>query len=240
MQRWQSVAVTDAGKKRQINEDSLFVNDTELIWAVADGMGGHARGDYASQTVVEHLGRYENSQKTGVTMRQIELLLSDANTDLVNKATELDANIIASTVAILCARNDSVICSWVGDSRIYRFRDDTLLRLTRDHTYEALLQDMNNSGADTSNTLVDPQALTRGVGADETLNTEHARYTSITGDRYLICTDGLYKEIDEDQIEQYFAQQPDDKILLNQLHETYLTNGARDNLGLVVVSVTAG
>ena len=240
MLQWQSVTISDAGKIRQVNEDSLYANDAEMIWAVADVMGGHERGDYASQRVVEHLGRYENSRRTGVTMRQIELLLSDANKDLVNKAKEVDANVIASTAAVLCARSDSLICSWVGDSRIYRFRNGSLLRLTRDHTYETLLQDMSDRGADTSKILVDSQALTRGVGAENTLNTEQARYTSIAGDRYLICTDGLYKEVDEHQIEQYFAQLPNDKELLDQLHETYLTNGARDNLGMVVVSVSSG
>ena len=99
---------------------------------------------------------------------------------------------------------------------------------------------MSDRVADTSKILVDSQALPRGVGAENTLNTEQARYTSIAGDRYLICTDGLYKEVDEHQIEQYFAQLPNDKELLDQLHETYLTNGARDNLGMVLVSVSSG
>lgn len=240
MLQWQSVAVTDTGKKRQINEDSVFVNDTQLIWAVADGMGGHSRGDYASQTVVKHLELYRDSRKSGVSMARIGELLTDANTDLIEKARQENADIVASTAAILCARPDSVICSWVGDSRVYRYRNGELLQLTRDHNYEALLLDLSNSGVETPMNLVDPQALTRGVGAEDTLDTEHCRYNAQAGDRYLVCTDGLYKEIEEQQIESLFAQWPNDAELIEQLHQMYLSGGARDNLGMVLVSAAAG
>jgi serine/threonine protein phosphatase PrpC len=236
MLHWQSHAVTDTGKKRRLNEDSLFVNDSELVWAVADGMGGHHRGDYASQSVVSQLASYRYSRRTGVALARIEQLLRTANTELIEKAEAEDTGICASTVAILIAREQSILCTWVGDSRIYRFRDGELTQLTRDHNYQSLLADLQDTGVETPNDLVDSQALTRGVGAEDTLEPEHCRYSVQRGDRLLICTDGLYKEIPDRQLGKLYEQIPDDGELIDRLHQAYLANGARDNLGMVLLT----
>lgn len=236
MLHWQSEWITDAGKKRRLNEDSLYIDDEQRCWAVADGMGGHHRGDYASQTVVAQLGQFHNSRRTGTAMARIEQLLSQANTELVDKAERDSTGICASTVALLCAREKSVCCSWVGDSRIYRYRDGELTPLTRDHSYGSLLADLRDGDVDTPSDLADQQALTRGVGAERTLETEHCRYNARPGDRFLICTDGLYKEITEVQLRRLFGEIEHNGELIRELHSRYLLNGARDNLGMVLLA----
>ena len=240
MLRWQSHWATDTGKKRRLNEDSVFVNDDELLWAVADGMGGHHQGDYASQAVVAQLGHYRYSGRSGVALTSIEQLLAAANTELTDKAARDGTGICASTVAILCAREESIICSWAGDSRIYRYRDGQLAQLTRDHNYESVLADLQDKGLEAPGGLADPQALTRGVGADDTLTPEHCRYDVRHGDRYLLCTDGLYKEINDGQLCRLFADIPANHDLIERLHQDYLSSGARDNLGMILLSAIDG
>lgn len=236
--QWHCQAVTDPGKVRKLNEDSIFHNNDLQMWAVADGMGGHHRGDLASQTIVKHLGSYQPTAHAGIAVRQIESLLQAANSELVTMAAQDDTGIIASTCAILSRTRDSIVCSWVGDSRIYRFRSGALTRLTRDHSYESVIEDLRNSGESVEHIMVNPETLTRGVGAEPDLLVEHCHFQVAPGDRYLICTDGLYKEVSETDLRRDYTTIPQDDKLINKLHQDYLDAGARDNLGLILLTVT--
>lgn len=234
--QWQCHAVTDAGKKRKLNEDSIYHNEEQQVWAVADGMGGHHRGDLASQTIVRHLQSYTGSHHAGVTVQRLIRILQTSNAELVEKARSENAGVIASTCAVLTRCKHSIICSWVGDSRVYRYRGNVLTQLTRDHSYESLIEDLRNSGKLVDEIMGDTQALTRGVGAEPDLQVEHCHFKPLQGDRYLLCTDGLYKEVPNDALEKYYSQNPSDEVLLGKLHQAYLDGGARDNLGLILVS----
>lgn len=235
--RWNCHAVTDAGKVRQLNEDSIFHNNEQKIWAVADGMGGHHRGDLASQTIVNHLKTYQSNRHTGIAIEQINSLLQAANTELLAKARQEDTGIIASTCAIMSSNKQSVICSWAGDSRIYRYRHHTLTQLTRDHNYASVIEDLSNKGDNTENIVVDTQTLTRGVGAEPELLVEHCTFQIAHGDKYLLCTDGLNKEVSDEDLNQNFQTAKGDEPLLKELYQAYLDGGARDNLGLILVTV---
>jgi len=234
---WQLESLTDPGKVRQHNEDSIFCNAELEICAVADGMGGHHRGDLASQTIVEMLQHYKPALHSGISLRRIESILETANTTLLENARELEAGIVASTCAILYAGSNTLVASWVGDSRIYRFRNNTLNCLTRDHTYETLFQDMRINGQNPDGIAIDPQTLTRGVGAEPDIKIEHAHFRPLPGDRYLLCTDGLYKEVADDELQQHFARSTDNAAVMEYLHALYLERGARDNLGLILLTV---
>lgn len=236
--QWKCHAITDQGKVRKLNEDSIFHNDNQQIWAVADGMGGHHRGDLASQTIVKYLNDYQPSRHNGISLQQLTSLLQQANAELVEKASAQENSIIASTCAILSRSRHSVICSWVGDSRIYRFRNNELSRLTRDHSYQSLIDDLRDKGENIENIMVNGETLTRGVGAEPELVVEHCHFPVQTGDRFLICTDGLYKEISDSELHQYFSSDSSDESLLSTLHQDYLNAGARDNLGLILVTAS--
>lgn len=236
--QWNCNAVTDPGKVRKLNEDSIYHSDDQQIWAVADGMGGHHRGDLASQTIVKYLQSYSATHHGGISLHRLVNLLQIANTELVNKASQEDTGIIASTCAILSRRKHSIVCSWVGDSRIYRFRNNELVQLTRDHSYETVIEDLRISGETVEDILVDTQTLTRGVGAEAELQVEHCHFIPQNNDRYLLCTDGLYKEVPNPEIERRYASTPCDKELMDQLHQAYLDGGARDNLGLILLTAT--
>ncbi|MEM7256815.1 MAG: protein phosphatase 2C domain-containing protein [Pseudomonadota bacterium] len=236
--QWQSCAITDTGKVRKLNEDSIFQNDQQHIWAVADGMGGHHRGDLASQTVVKQLHNYCVTQHSGIAVQSIDSLLHTANAELVGKAAEIDSGIIATTAAVLTCSRQSIICSWVGDSRVYRYREGCLTQLTRDHSYESILEDLRNKGESVEHVMVDTQTLTRGVGAESELIVEHCMFQVNRGDRYLICTDGLYKEVSDVELRHTYNTIHRDQELLEKLHHDYLSAGARDNLGLILLTAT--
>ncbi len=233
---WQSESITDPGKVRQVNEDSIYSATADQIWAVADGMGGHHRGDIASQAIVAQLKQYKPGQRSGVSLRRLEDLIYRANTDLVATAQRMDSGIVASTCAVLSIHRQSAICSWVGDSRIYRYRHHTLTQLTRDHSYQSLFDDLRNAGQSVDKTLVDEQTLTRGVGAENDLQIEHCHFSYMPGDRYLLCTDGLYKEVSDAELSTLYDANRLDRDLISLLHQAYLDGGARDNLGMILLT----
>jgi len=234
---WKSCSVTDAGKVRTHNEDSIYLNTDRQIWAVADGMGGHHKGDFASQTIVDYLNQYRATKHTGISLQRVSALLRDANETLLEKARLESVNTIASTCAVLTYVKSRIVCSWIGDSRIYRFRDGHLTLLTRDHNFETLLKDTCSNGQKCEHTSMNSQALTRGVGAESDLKIEHCHYFAKPGDRYLLCTDGLYKELSREELSSCFCTIACDKTLTDKLHKIYLQNGARDNLALIVISL---
>ena len=234
--QWQCSSRTDAGKVRKINEDSIYHNDDQQMWVVADGMGGHHRGDIASQTVVRYLDSYRAVTHTGISMQRIDNLLNAANSELIEKAETEGADIIASTCALMLRHKNSVICVWVGDSRVYRFRQGELTQLTRDHSYESLLEDMRNAGENVDDLMVNTQTLTRGIGAEDNLQIEKCHFSVEAGDRYLLCTDGLYKEVSDEELMNHYNTINDDDTLVETLHQAYLDGGARDNLGVILVT----
>ena len=234
--QWQCSSRTDAGKVRKINEDSIYHNDEQQLWVVADGMGGHHRGDIASQTVVRYLETFAATPHTGISLQRIDNLLTSANAELIEKAETEGADIVASTCALMLRHKNTVVCVWVGDSRVYRYRRGKLTQLTRDHSYESLLEDLRNAGEKVDDFMVNTQTLTRGIGAENHLQVEKCHFSVESGDRYPLCTDGLYKEVSDQELLDYYKTITDDETLVATLHQAYLDGGARDNLGVILVT----
>jgi len=232
MAQWSTALYTDTGKIRKINEDSIYENSSEQLWAVADGMGGHEGGDYASQYVVSSLGYYRKTPYRGVTMNRLTALLQDCNKHLVDKANAEQRGIIGCTVAILTAHDQHAVCSWSGDSRIYRLRNQRLTQLTRDHSYESLAED-RDVVSHPEVMLGDPQMLTSAIGGETMTRIEHCYYALEPDDRFLVCTDGLYKEVTDEQIENELKASENPEEVISALAETYQANGARDNVGII-------
>ncbi|OED39511.1 hypothetical protein AB833_15190 [Chromatiales bacterium (ex Bugula neritina AB1)] len=237
--RLASEMISDTGKVRSINEDSIYRNESHSIWAVADGMGGHHRGDIASRAVIESLAKYQPTRHSGVTLTHLELLLKTANDQLLNLAAQENSGLIASTCTAITTYKDTLVCTWVGDSRVYRYRDTRLDQLTRDHSYHSIVEDLHNNGKTLDDYTTDLDTLTRGIGAEPNLEIEHCQYNLRPGDRLLLCTDGLYKELSDSELHSHYNNHQDDASLLSTLHNTYLERGARDNLGLILLTAYA-
>ncbi|MFT6874368.1 MAG: serine/threonine protein phosphatase PrpC [Granulosicoccus sp.] len=229
---WQSNSYTDTGKVRSLNEDSILDLNEQNLWLVADGMGGHSSGDYASQLVTSTLSNYIFSPRAGICKARLVADLDSCNAQLIEKADSEQADVIGCTVAALQARQTSILCTWSGDSRIYRLRGDVLMELTRDHSHQCAVEDRD--------LLLYPRALsehsqmlTGAIGGAPQLALEHCWYQLQAGDAFLICTDGLNKEVSDEEIREAMLDSDSGEQVLNALAQMYQDRGARDNIGLV-------
>ncbi|NND92405.1 MAG: serine/threonine-protein phosphatase [Granulosicoccus sp.] len=235
---WQSNSYTDTGQVRSINEDSILELPDQQLWLVADGMGGHSHGDYASQLVSRTLSDFQCSIHAGISKSRLVATLAQCNTQLVEKAERDQAGVIGCTVAILQTGSHSIRCTWSGDSRIYRLRSETLKQLTQDHSQQTAVEDRDRLRHPSS--LIEPsQMLTSAIGGDGQLALEHCWYPLDADDIFLLCTDGLNKEVDDEEIRDALANSADGNQVLATLSRMYQERGARDNIGMVWVTCSA-
>ncbi len=236
---WRSSCITDVGRVRSNNEDA-FLEKPELgLWLVADGMGGHAAGDVASQIVVGSLDDVLQVSSLSELSFVVKSKLGYANRRILREAQERPGNVVmGATVIALIARDDACCCLWAGDSRAYLLRARELSQLTRDHSVvESLIGSGQLRREDASN---HPQAevITRAVGAEDELNLDEQCYNLEEGDIILLCSDGLNKEMPDQEIAQVLSEN-DYKSAAAILIETSLERGARDNVTVAVVEFLA-
>ena len=237
-----SATLSDVGKLRAVNEDACLEAPEAGLWAVADGMGGHGFGDVASASVIDRLSRFEPlpGPRLAEAVARVQDLLVEANTDLLEEAERRGKRIIGSTVVVLLIPSDKsageAAVLWAGDSRAYRYRGGQLTSLTRDHSY---VEEMVSIGVLTPEQAIDhPQGhiVTRAVGAGDTLEVDWLRIDVRPGDRFLLCSDGLTGELDDEAIAEAM-QQLDCSSVAWTLVQGALEQGGRDNITVVVIDV---
>ena len=200
--RFHSYAATHVGTVRHLNEDA-YVNRPDLgLWAVADGAGGHQSGEVASAEVAGALQAIDAGLSASQVLIEVRTRLEAVHTRLRAEAMSRGAGVIvATTVVVLLARGDHFACLWAGDSRAYLLRGQELTEVTRDHS---LVQELIDSGTiNEAEAAHHPHAnvITRAVGASgELLDLEKRTGRLITGDRLLLCSDGLCKTLPKDQL----------------------------------------
>jgi len=235
---WISAQATDVGAKRKINEDNLLSRPDIGLWVVADGMGGHAAGDVASQSVVNALAQLKSASDLADYVDSIEDKLLLVNHQLRKHGQEaLGGRTLGTTVVSLFFIDTMGACIWAGDSRAYLFRDGELSRISHDHS---AVQEMIDAGMITHEQAAyhpHRNVITRAVGGSENLYPEVRVFTVKAGDWYILCSDGFYNEITEDMIAQHLVQEtPEQSIRI--LMEKALAKGALDNVTLIVVKVS--
>lgn len=236
---WISFGRTHTGKKRKINQDAFVDLPDKLLWVVADGMGGHKAGELASSAIVDAMRSLTPEKSLGATVKQIYRELHVVNRQLLELAAAGGENeLIGSTVVVLTANFQHCVYLWSGDSRIYLFRQGSLKQLSRDHNCAANLR---ASGLESQYAEAHPyaQSLSHAVGGEPELYLEAQIQEIRTGDIFLLCSDGLNKEVSDAEIEAIFTASSIEKTssienAVNQLMETALSRGARDNVTVVL------
>ena len=235
---WTSYARTDVGKVRKVNEDSMLDHPEAGVWVVADGMGGHAAGDVASSSIVENLSYINASSDANELVTAAENGLLEVNESLIQQAAErTDRQTMGSTVAVMIAFHKKCFTLWAGDSRVYRIRNGELKRITCDHSK---VQDLVDDGLITEEEAErHPEAnvITRAIGASRNLYIDLDMHDVKAGDRYVICSDGLYKEVTEDEINDLAIQGTPEEAC-NTLVDLTLERGSRDNVTVIVVQAS--
>jgi serine/threonine protein phosphatase PrpC len=233
--KWLSASVTNVGNVRKINEDSVLDLPSRGLWVVADGMGGHAAGDVASQMIVETLRQVPSVDKLSDFVNVVEDHLMEANRKLFEMSISgPEQRVIGSTAAALLAFGNHCLCAWVGDSRVYRLRDGEFQQVTRDHSE---VEEMLEQGLITLEDAVDHPSgnvITRAVGGARTLFVDLELLELQKGDRFLVCSDGLYKELSEDEMQDCLASGNCKQVSQN-LVDMALARECADNVTVVVV-----
>ena len=224
---------THVGHTRRINEDALFVNEAEGLWLVADGIGGHGNGDKASAAVVEHVESYCQRRSVEESLADITSRLRKAHQVCKNMA---GAEMPSSTVAALVIFQSKAILIWAGDSRIYRLRNGELTLLTEDHNLAQERYKTGELSLEAAQRLKSANVLTRAVGVHQDLHLDADFAEVEAGDRFLVCTDGLYKELPFQKIQSMLGASFSEHILTALIEEA-LQRGGRDNITGIVVDV---
>lgn len=230
--------LSDVGTVREVNEDSFIIRRRLCLWAVADGMGGHARGDFASAAVVNHLGHVRPWAQPRQLMHDIVARLEDANNMLQAAAAQDGASAIGSTVICLLALERQGIVVWAGDSRAYRVRDGQIEQLSKDHSVVEELVDAGLLQREEAEDHPHAHVLTRAIGAAELLELDFETIELRAGDKYLLCSDGLTRMVSDKEILQVLETRRDPDTACRDLIDLALERGASDNVTAVVTEFT--
>jgi protein phosphatase len=229
-------SATDTGQIRQANEDALLTVDG--LYAVADGMGGHQAGEVASHLALETLQEAFDAAGTDVLVAAVE----QANTALVERAAA-DPE-LAGMGTTLCAMalvevngSDAIAVVNVGDSRLYLLSDGELHQITEDHSLVATLQRQGRITAEEAAVHPQRNILTRALGIDGRVLVDSWEVRPVIGDRYLLCSDGLFNEVDESRIASALRRLADPTEAAQELVRLANESAGRDNITCVIVDI---
>ena len=225
---------THKGFYKDENEDSFYVDKQQGLWVVADGMGGHTRGGEASAAVVESVRGFRCLKTISESVKDLESRFLLAN----NACRAMSQNkVIGSTVAAFLAYQSLAIFVWAGDSRVYRLREGTLALMTEDHSLGQERFGRGEVSRDEAQILPSANVLTRAIGIHQNLRIEIQSANMQSGDRYLISSDGLYRDFTFDEVQKMLSTDTVGDLLDKMIGEA-LRRGGKDNITGVLVLVS--
>jgi serine/threonine protein phosphatase PrpC len=236
---WYSASHSDVGCVRKVNEDACLDRPDAGVWAVADGMGGHQSGDLASGMIVNALRDVPAPERLSELVDLVDDRIIEVNRRLREEAASRGADqMIGSTVVALLARGRHGVCLWAGDSRLYRLRDGVMQQLSRDHSQVEEMIALGEVLREDAESHPFANVITRAVGASDELIVDVDLLELRPGDVYLLCSDGLFKELRESEIAVMLGQGGPETCTRN-LISLALERGSRDNVTVVVVQISA-
>lgn len=239
--RWRSASRSDPGRVRESNEDSVFENEAFGVFVVADGMGGHAAGEVASAIASRTIG--DSACQTCPSLAELGEQLTDAflaASDEIARAVEEDPERMGmgTTATVLTLRKDGHwIVAHIGDSRAYLWRNGSLERLTRDHSW---VQEQVDRGILTPEQAIGhPQSniITRALGTDPRPAPDLYFGECASGDVFLLATDGLTDMLREDEIAGILRAHGGREAAADALVGTANDAGGHDNITLLLVEI---
>jgi protein phosphatase len=242
-------AASDVGMQRELNEDNLrwgALADGLCLFAVADGMGGHESGEVASQlaiqTLFEAADRFSDKAPGGAwTTEEIEALLRnafrEANNAVVETARARASNMGTTLVGLLTYNHASAIVANVGDSRCYLLRGGTLRSVSQDHSLVAYLVQLGEITEEQARVHPSGNILVRSVGSTQDVETDVFPVALQPGDRFLLCSDGLWGEVPNPLIEKTLATVSDADACCRALIRAANDAGGKDNITCIVVDI---
>ncbi len=234
--RIRDASASHVGNVRAVNEDSLASILEDGVWVVADGMGGHFDGRFASQTIVDTVGAEHYPSELDAACDAIASSIQSANRAIFLRSRELDKQ-MGSTVVALVVRGEEFVVLWAGDSRAYLYRDGALIQLTRDHTQVEMMLERGLLNAAEAADHPMKHVLGRAVGVEETLELDAIRDQIVLNDIFLLCSDGLHGVLDDNELVQLLREHG--AAAAGPMIEACLAGGAPDNVTVTLVTANA-
>ncbi len=227
-------ARSDVGLVRAHNEDSFLLRAP--VFAVCDGMGGHAAGEVASAIAVDTIGRLAPAVADDVLLGAA---VESANTAVIEGAQKgIGKPGMGCTASCVLIEKNKMAVAHVGDSRVYLLRHGTLVRVTHDHSYVEELVDSGQITADEARVHPSRSIITRALGSDPDMYADHFSLDVYRGDRIIVCSDGLSSMIPDSQIETVAISAATPQQAADNLVAAALTAGGGDNVTVLVIDVT--
>jgi len=240
---WESASATDRGRVRQNNEDSILDLTDRGVFAVADGMGGHAAGEVASRIAVDSVvSLWPDGGPVEHPADPLSRTVIQANAEIRRRSqTELDKRGMGTTLTALAIEPGGRrgLIAHVGDSRAYRFRDGRLEQLTKDHTWVQERVDAGILSADNARNHPYSSILTRVLGTEEDVEADMIDVSMQPGDLYLICSDGLSGMVDDERIAELLGADSSIAEKSAELIRAAYDGGGQDNISAVLVRILA-
>ncbi|MET0734074.1 MAG: protein phosphatase 2C domain-containing protein [Microbacterium sp.] len=228
-------AVTHKGRRRDTNQDAVLAGYPLFI--VADGMGGHIGGEIASASTVDRLRGLVDGH---VSTKAIEKALARAVKDIASHPETTDDG-TGTTVTGVFLDASQHVPHWVtlniGDSRVYLLRDGSIDQITTDHSVVQELVAAGRLSPEEAENHPYGNVITRAVGPSDGVTPDYVRLDVVDGDRFVICSDGLTKELTDYGIQHFLTENPDPADAVSAMLEAALENGGRDNVTIIVLDV---
>lgn len=239
-----SFSITDIGKKRKLNQDFVYVSDEPVgnlpnLFIVADGMGGHKAGDYASKCTVETMIREIRSSFEKNPVRILSKAIRVANDQIRRKAKQ-DENLygMGTTVVAASCLGRYLQVANVGDSRLYII-NDKIRQITRDHSLVEEMVRMGGIDREAARNHPDKNIITRAIGARDTVEIDFFHEELKQGDIVLMCSDGLTNMLEDEEISSILREKTTIQERAAKLVETANNNGGKDNIAVIIIDTFA-
>lgn len=239
-----SFSVTDIGKKRKLNQDFVYASDEPVgnlpnIYIVADGMGGHNAGDYASKCTVETMIREIRGCFEKSPIRILSKAIRVANDQVRRKAREDESlfGMGTTVVAATCLGKYLQVAN-VGDSRLYIINDE-VRQITRDHSLVEEMVRMGGIDKEAARNHPDKNIITRAIGARDTIEIDFFHEELKSGDIVLMCSDGLTNMLEDEEIGKILKSQDTIEERAEKLIEAANSNGGKDNIAVIIIDMFA-
>ncbi len=230
-------AATDTGRRRDVNQDAVLAHFP--LFVVADGMGGHLGGEIASARTIDRMREVADNGVVGP--KAIEKALHRAVKDILAHPSATDEG-TGTTLTGLYLDAQGAEDSWVtlniGDSRVYILRQGTLVQVTTDHSVVQELVAAGRLSPEEAETHPYGNVITRAVGPTESVAPDYVRLEVVDGDRFVVCSDGLTKELTDYGIQHFLHEHQNPAEAVDAMLEAALENGGRDNITIIVLNVT--
>lgn len=239
-----SFSITDIGKKRKLNQDFVYSSDEPVgnlpnVYIVADGMGGHNAGDYASKCTVETMVREIRGCFEQSPIRILSKAIRVSNDQIRRKAREDESLYgMGTTIVVATCLGKYLQVANVGDSRLYIINEE-VRQITRDHSLVEEMVRMGGIDRTQARQHPDKNIITRAIGARDTVEIDFFHEELKAGDIVLMCSDGLTNMLEDEEIGRILKMQGTLEERAEKLVEAANNNGGKDNIAVIIIDVFA-